>query len=58
MFRWDKSKDVEVENGCKMNNKHLPFIIPYDNTTINIGSILKNNWQIISNDETLNTIWS
>ena len=40
------------------NNKHLPFIIPYDNTTIHIGSILKNNWQIISNDETLNTIWS
>ena len=38
--------------------KNLPFVIPYDNTTIQIGKILKANWHIIEKDTTLNTIWT
>ena len=38
--------------------KNLPFVIPYDNTTIEIGKILKDNWQSIENDEILKQIWT
>ena len=38
--------------------KNLPFVIPYDNTSIEIGKILKDNWQAIENDEVLKQIWT
>lgn len=38
------------------NNKRLPFMIPYDHTTIQIRPILKKYWQIISCNEALNWI--
>ncbi len=46
------------EMGNNMANKNLSFIIPYDNTTIKIGSILKKHWHIITDDNTLNQIWN
>ena len=38
--------------------KNLPFVIPYDNTSIEIGEILKNNWQHIESDDALKQIWT
>ena len=38
--------------------KNLPFVIPYDNTSIEIGKILKNNWQHIESDDALKQIWT
>ena len=37
--------------------KNLPFVIPYDNTTIEIGKILKENWKLIEQHDTLKQIW-
>ena len=37
---------------CPMKNKK------YDNTSIEIGKILKDNWQAIENDEVLKQIWT
>ena len=42
----------------KTQEKDLPFVIPYDNTTIQIGKILQTNWHIIEEDGTLNSIWT
>ena len=36
----------------------LPFIVPFDNTTIQIGAILKQHWHLITKDETLKYIWA
>lgn len=36
----------------------LPFIVPFDNTTIQIGAILKKHWHLITNDETQKDIWT
>ena len=38
--------------------KNLPFVIPCDNTTIEIGKILKENWKLIEQDDTLKQIWT
>ena len=38
--------------------KNLPFVISYDNTSIEIGKILKDNWQSIENDSILKQIWT
>ena len=52
-------KDLLFPNNTKAQTeeKNLPFVIPYDNTTIQIGKILKTNWHIIEEDDTLNNIW-
>ena len=42
----------------KTHEKNLPFVIPYDNTTIQIGNILKTNWHIIEDDGVLKNIWT
>lgn len=38
--------------------KNLPFVIPYDSASIEIGKILKNNWQLVESDDTLKQIWT
>ncbi len=38
--------------------KNLPFVIPYDNTSIEVGKILKNNWRSIESDDILKQIWT
>ena len=42
----------------KTQEKNLPFVIPYDNTTIQISKILQTNWHRIEEDGTLNCIWT
>ena len=39
------------------NTRTLPFIIPYDSNTIQIGKVLNDNWHFIQNDPILNNIW-
>ncbi len=37
--------------------KPLPFIVPYDPTTSQIGKIIKEHWHYIREDPTLSAIW-
>ena len=38
--------------------KNCPFVISYENTTIEIGKVLDGNWKLIEQDDTLRQIWT
>ncbi len=40
------------------NTRKLPFVVPFDNTIIQIGNFLKRHWHSILNDDNLKEIWT
>ncbi len=38
--------------------RNLPFVVPFDNKTVQIGKILKSNWHLITDDINLKRIWN
>ena len=40
----------------KSNNEVIPFIVPFDSTTVNMGSILVNHWHLINQNPILQRV--
>ena len=57
--QWSLLFPEPTENHLNNNNTNnvIPFIVPYDSRTLNIGSILKNHWHLIENNLVLQQVW-
>ena len=42
----------------KGNIKVIPFIVPFDSATVNMGSILMNHWHLMDQNPILQRVWS
>lgn len=52
----DKPKGPNNYN--KNNKKVIPFIVPYDSGTSKIGSIIRNHWHLIEDNQVLQQVWN